>query len=190
MIPFKKGTFDGLMDYLVTGRTLNAIHAALRQRTPVAGPGITLKEVDGGYVISSSSTAEGDGNAGAFWGTYAGLLGTYLQGGTVTAGNIVTVEDFLMLRPNGDPCEDGDLLWLQISGEANITDGALTGGVSISGTSMYVGNAVLEYPTAASPGFNFTMEIGRWTPVGFSPAIRGNRGLSFYPGAGFRVGVG
>lgn len=187
MIPFKTGTFDGARDYLLSGTTLNELYRALRQRTPVAGAGISLKDVDGGYIIHAASS--GETSTAPFFYTYPGTGGTFIQGGQVLAQNSITVADHLLLRTNGDPCEAGDILWLQVTGTALTTNGALTGGVQLSSATLYVGNPSSNYPTATAPSFVLCLEIGRWTVVGFAPGMRGNRQINFYPGPGFRVSL-
>lgn len=187
MIPFKKGTFDALKDYLLSGSTLNNLYRALRQRTPVAGKDIQLQEVDGGYIIHS--TASAGTREGAFWGTYSATGGLTFQGGSVTAGtSLITVPDFLLVDTSAAPLgAAGDILYLMVSGSANITGAALSGGCTVTAAGLQVGLGTLKYPTYTSSSYTLGLEVGRWTSVGFSPALRGNRQVNFYPGSGLQV---
>jgi hypothetical protein len=193
MIPFKKGTFDALKDYLLSGSTLNNLYRGLRQRTPVAGQGIQLQEVDGGYIIHSTGGSGSGSGGGAFWGVFSATGGLTFQGGTVSGdgSGTVTVPDFLLVDGTSAPLgAEGDILYLIVSGYANSTGNALSGGCTVTAANLQVGLSTTNYPTYSSPSYNFGMEVGRWTSAGFAPAIRGNRYVTFYPGSGFKVSAG
>lgn len=115
MLPFPKKTFDALKTGLVSGKLLNQIWSALRERTPVAGNGILLRDVDGGFEISLADGAFGAATnfclfyekAGAWW----------VPGGVVHAGNKnFSVPDFEITGTTDFK------IYIEVPLEANRTD--------------------------------------------------------------------
>ena len=135
MRPFPPGTFDPERKNTVPGRILNAIYQALRERTPVAGTGVQLRELDGGFQISGSAASTPEG--GAFYRMFKGDQNrTYLQGGCLTiTGRMHIFPDYWVIDPiTGPRGAEGDALVIRAAVKGYVVDGMLLPGLEMLGT--------------------------------------------------------
>jgi hypothetical protein len=126
---------------------------------------------------------------GAFYGLLDVSGDTYLQGGTVTAGDgTITVPSIKVV--DGDTGPEGTAdhhLYLECTGDGVVEDDVLVPGWNISAVvDPPVSGATVPdntLPTAvSSTGKKVYISLGVFTSTGFAPARVGNIQISFCPG--------
>lgn len=134
--------------------------------------------------INRRATGPSSVAAGAFFTLYVEPVSgdTYLQGGTVTAGNggSKTIADYKVIdHADAPPLADtGNVLYLRAAITATVEDGVMLPGAELTSanTQLMVGASVPDnhaFTVADPDGYIYT-EIGRWTDTAFYPSFPGN----------------
>lgn len=187
MQPHPLGNYAPEKMHTVSGAVLNSLYRALRERTPVAGSNVKLREVDAGFEISAAAPAALDG--GPFRTLYTGLGGrTYLLGGclTLTSQQFVFPDYWVVDPITGPRGQEGELLVLRIFIKAYVADGVLLPGLTAVGQpEIYCPGTQVDppYPTrrVPAPALPLDLPLGTYTEDGFQPWETGHRRASFCP---------
>jgi hypothetical protein len=128
---------------------------------------------------------------GAFYGLFVDGGDTFLQGGTVTAGDGTEVVDSHEVLSGGSPVgTDGQHLVIRATVNGVVEDGVLLPGCNLVAVSTPAAGPVLDntLPTALHPTGKYCyISLGVFTPTVFLPARIGNIQIGFCPGTGYTV---
>lgn len=143
------------------------------------------------HVELRNPLADGGGSIkleGAFFTIFLEDDITYLQGGTVSAGDgtrtipkIELIDDMGVLAGAED-----HHIWIEVTGDGYAEDGVLLAGYDLTAAIVSIGDPV---PDNTLPTFDSTsgkkvhISLGVFTATGFLPAALGNVQISFCPGS-------
>jgi hypothetical protein len=129
---------------------------------------------------------------GAFYGLFVEGGDTFLQGGTVTAGDGTEVVDAFEVLSGGSPVgTDGQHLVIRATLNGVVEDAVLLPGCNLTAVSTPSAETTVSdntLPTAAaSTGKYCYISLGVFTATAFLPARIGNIQIGFCPGTGYTV---
>jgi hypothetical protein len=129
---------------------------------------------------------------GAFYGLFVDGGDTFLQGGTVTAGDGTETVDSHEVLSGGSPVgTDGQHLVIRATVNGVVEDGVLLPGCNLTAVSTPTELTTVPdntLPTALdSTGKYCYISLGVFTPTVFLPARIGNIQIGFCPGTGYTV---
>jgi hypothetical protein len=181
--------------YTLKGSFLNKILKAILRRTIIAGTGIQVRDVDGGTEVTCTAVGGGGTNANTFWRLYTtpGVTPHFkLQGGQVTprdSGDSSVPDIDLGLASS--PPADGHLVWLEITGDGNLSAGGrLYSGFKITSVSVETGTTIGTdtFPTKEdATGKKCHVRLGNWQGGVFHPDRAGSIEVGFCPGSAYGI---
>ncbi len=140
--------------------------------------------------IPQSAGGGGGINTGAFHRTYTSETDghTYLQGGTVTAGDGTHTQDAIKIidAEDGPIGPEGHTMTMKTTGDGILTDGVVLPGYNLTSAIWEVNENVPDntLPLAAGvTGKICHIPLGVFTATGFTPNLPGNIAVSYCPGS-------